>query len=123
MNARKIDISKAETALEVQIQKLKKGISGCYFEIQNLMNKELIFTGIDSLYTSLFKSAETRNKRGDLSDLELLNIMAKQKQSQMSLKSISYSIENARQKLKTLMNYNSDFNISSEIEIMNSTKN
>ncbi|MBK9388897.1 MAG: CusA/CzcA family heavy metal efflux RND transporter [Bacteroidetes bacterium] len=122
MNARKIDISKAETALEVQIQKLKKGISGCYFEIQNLMNKELIFTGIDSLYTSLFKSAETRNKRGDLSDLELLNIMAKQKQSQMSLKSISYSIENARQKLKTLMNYNSDFNISSEIEIMNSTE-
>ena len=123
MNARKIDISKAETTLEVQKQKLKKEISLCYFEIQNLLNKEQIYLSIDSLYTSLLKSAETRNKKGDLSDLELLNIIAKQKQSQLSLKSIKYSIENAMQKLKTLMNYNSDFNISREIEILNSPEN
>ena len=120
MNARKIDISKAETALEVQKHKLKKEISLCYFEIQNLLNKEQIYSSIDSLYTSLLRSAQTRNEKGDLSNLELLNIIAKQKQSQLSLKNIKYSIENARQKLKTLMNYNSEFNISSEIEILNS---
>lgn len=122
MNARKIEISKAETALEIQKHKLKKEISLCYFEIQNLLNKEQIYLSIDSLYTSLLKSAQIRNERGDFSNLELLNIIAKQKQSQLSLKSIKYSIENARQKLKTLMNYNSEFNISRDIEILNSSE-
>jgi len=123
MNAKKIDVSKAETALEIQKQKLKKGISYCYYEIQNLKGKQDIYRSIDSLYTNLLKGAETRRLKGDFSELDLLNIIAKQRQSRLSLNSMQYGIDNALQKLKTLMNYDSDFNIPAEIEIIDPVEN
>jgi len=118
LNAKKIDISKAETTLEIQKQKLKKTISICYYEIQNLIWKEEIFRSIDSLYSNLQKGAEAKRNRGDFSELELLNIIAKQRQSRLSLQGIRYSLENAKQKLKVLMNYDGDFNIPKETEVL-----
>jgi cobalt-zinc-cadmium resistance protein CzcA len=118
LNAKKIDISKAEITLEFQIQRLKKELSVCYYGMQNFINKYAIYRSIDSLYTFLLKNAETKHNKGDLSELDLLNINAKHQQVELNLNSTKYSIENSLQKMKTLMNYNEDFSVAEEIELL-----
>ena len=108
-NAKKIDVSKAEVTLESRKQKLKKEISLCYYEIQNLQAKQALYRSIDSLYTSLLRNAESRYNKGDFSQLDLLNIKARQQQAKLNLNATGYSIQNYLQKLKTLMNYEADF--------------
>ncbi len=118
LNARKIDISKSETALEIQKNKLKKELSLCYFELQNFLNRKEIFISIDSLYTALLRSAETRYQKGGISELELLNIIARKRQAQLDLKSIQYSIDNSMERLKALMNDSTDFSVLPDTEIL-----
>ena len=117
-NARKIDVSKAEVTLESRKQKLKKEISLCYYDIQNLQAKQALYKSIDSLYTSLLRNAESRYNKGDFSQLDLLNIKARQQQAKLNLNATGYSIQNYLQKLKTLMNYEVDFFIGNGIEIL-----
>jgi heavy metal efflux system protein len=117
-NAKKIDVSKAEVTLESRKQKLKKEISLCYYGIQNLQAKKALYGSIDSLYTSLLRNAESRYSKGDFSQLDLLNIKARQQQAKLNLNGTGYSIQNYLQKLKTLMNYQEDFIIPGGIEIL-----
>ena len=73
----------------------------------SITNKH-IYSSIDSLYSSLLKNAESKYNKGDFSQLDLLNIKAKQQQVMLNLNSTRYNIENILQKLKTLMNYQED---------------
>jgi len=117
-NAKKLDVSKAEVILESRKQKLKKDISLCYYDIQNLQAKQALYRSIDSLYTSLLENAESRYNKGDFSQLDLLNIKARQQQAKLNLNATVYNIRNGLLKLKTLMNYESDFNVSGETEVL-----
>jgi len=118
MNARKIDVSKARTTLELRKQSLMKEISGYYYEIQNLRARYELYRNIDSLYTVLLRNAEARYSKGDFSQLDLLNIRARQQQARLDLNSTEYSILNYFQRLRTLMNFDEDFTIPDEIEII-----
>ncbi len=118
MKARNIDVSKAELVLESRIQNLRKEVSLCYYTIQNLQAKEALYKSIDSLYSDLLKSAESRYNRGDYSQLDLLNIKARRQQVRLDLDGTGYNILTQFQKLKTLMNYQEDFVIGREIEIV-----
>ncbi len=119
----KINVSIADVNLEIKTQSLKKEISNCYYQIQYFENKLIIYTAIDSLYSKLLTNAEIRNEKGNLSQLDLLNIKAKQNQSQLSLKAVDYNIEKWYQKLKVLMNYYEEFYIATEIEILTAQDN
>ncbi|HOW41157.1 MAG TPA: CusA/CzcA family heavy metal efflux RND transporter [Bacteroidales bacterium] len=118
-NSRKIELTRAETELEAVKQNLAKELSSTYYEIQNLQNRKKILQEIDSLYATLAKSADTKRISGDMSEMERLNIVARQKQAQLDLNSIRYSIEIAGQKLKTLMNFSNEISVPDEIEILN----
>jgi cobalt-zinc-cadmium resistance protein CzcA len=118
MNARKIDVTKAEMVLESHIQNLKKEVSLSYYTIQNLQAKEALYRSIDSLYSDLLKIAESRHKKGDLSNLDLLNIEARCHQMKLSLDATDYSIQSEFQKLRSLMNYQEDFVIEKENEMI-----
>ena len=118
LNAKKIDVSKAEVTLELRKQKLKKEISLCYYEIQNLKARQSLYKSVDSLYTFLLRNAEARYGKGDFSQLDLLNIKARQQQSKLNMNSAGYSIQNSLQKLKTLMNVSEDFSMASQIELI-----
>ncbi|MEA3451093.1 MAG: efflux RND transporter permease subunit, partial [Bacteroidota bacterium] len=115
-NAKKINVSMAEITLEIYKQKLKKEVSFCYYEIQNLLNKKIIYSHLDSLYVNLLNNAEIRYTKGDLSQLDLLAVKAKKQQTSLLIKNIDNDIEIYFQKLKTLMNYNEEFSISESIE-------
>ena len=118
MNARKIDVSKSRATLELRKQSLMKEISLCYYEIQNRKARYELYKGIDSLYTVLLRNAEARYSTGDISQLDLLNIRARQQQGRLDLNGTNYGIRNYQQKLKTLMNFDDDFTIPAEIEII-----
>lgn len=116
--ALKIDVSRAELELESRIQILKKEISLCYYTIRNLKGKEALYKSIDSLYTDLIRNAESRYGKGDFSQLDLLNIKARRQQVKLDLDGTGYSIQSQYQKLRTLMNYQDEFAIGGEVEIL-----
>ncbi len=116
LNAKKINIYKAETILRIEQQQLKKEVSICYYTIQKLLNKQLIYTSIDSLYSKLLYNAEIKHKKGDFSPLDFLNIKAKRQQASLNLKNIEYTIDKSFQHLRTLLNFNDEFTISTENE-------
>ena len=117
-NARSIDVSKAEAALESQKGKLIKDISIGYYELQGLQARKKLYNSVDSLYTGLLRNAESRYIKGDFSRLDLLNIQARQQQAKLNLNAVIYDIQNSLQKLKTLMNYEEDFSVPDSIELL-----
>ncbi len=120
-NALRNDVFNAEIILEIRKQMLKKELSVCYYEIQKLRNKQMIFLSIDSLYSKLLGNAEIKHNKGDFSQLDLLNIKAKQQQARLNLNSSKYGIGKSFQKLQTLMNTDEAFDVPTEIEIVNRT--
>ncbi|MDY0280883.1 MAG: CusA/CzcA family heavy metal efflux RND transporter [Salinivirgaceae bacterium] len=117
-NLKTIEILKAEVNLEIAKQKLEKEISIEFYTLQNHQNKQKLYQSIDSLYSKLMQSAESKNKKGGLSHLDLLNIKAKQQQSEITLSNLAHNINKAFQKLATLMNHSEKFNIASDIDIV-----
>jgi heavy metal efflux system protein len=77
-----------------------------------------MYRSIDSLYSDLLRNAESRYGKGDFSQLDLLNIKARQHQAKLNFKGTGYSIQNFLQKLKTLMNYEEDFVVTGNIEMI-----
>ena len=119
--AKAIEISIAETELNIRKNKLSKDVSIVFFEYQNFISKQQIIKTLDSLYSELLLNSEKRLQKGDLSRLEMLNIKAKKNQTTLSLSSIEIDIKNSYNKLKFLMNYENDFNLSNTIVILPST--
>ncbi len=77
--SKQIDISIAETRLNIQKNEVAKNVSWAFFNYQMLQNKRDIFKTLDSLFTELLVNSEKREARGDVSHLEVLNIKAKKK--------------------------------------------
>ncbi|MBN2631969.1 MAG: CusA/CzcA family heavy metal efflux RND transporter [Bacteroidales bacterium] len=117
-NARMIEVVRAELMLESRIMSLKKQVSLSYYTIQNLQAKELILKRIDSLYTDLLKNAESKYARGDYSQLDFLNIQARRQKVKLDLDHIRYNIKAQYKKMHTLMNYDDNFLVGGELDII-----
>ena len=116
--ALKINIQKAELMLEIQKAVLKKEISICYFGIQQNFGKIQLYKSIDSLYTVLLKNATLRFEKGNLSQLDMLSIKARQQAVKLNLGSFETRHQQLMQKLKMLMNYGEDFTIQAVPEML-----
>lgn len=116
--ALKIEINKAELLLEVQKAALRKEISANYFGIQQNLGKIQLYKSIDSLYTILLKNATLRFEKGDLSQLDLLSIKARQHAIKLDLNNFEIQQQQLLQKLKLLMNYSDDFTVSTMPEVL-----
>ncbi|MBN1253387.1 MAG: CusA/CzcA family heavy metal efflux RND transporter [Bacteroidales bacterium] len=117
--SKQIEVNIAETNFDIQKNELLKNISAAYFNYQILLNKAELYKKTDSLYTELMNYSEKRAEKGDLGSLEVLNIKAKKNQVSISLKALNIDIESAYKRLKLLMNSETDFKISTNIEIAN----
>ncbi|MHC1707049.1 MAG: CusA/CzcA family heavy metal efflux RND transporter [Bacteroidales bacterium] len=115
---RKIEAGQAETNFEIEKQQLYKEVSRTYYETQNHLLKLKIYREMDSLYAQLLKGAQIQLEQGDISNLDLMNIRAKQQQTRVRLNALNYDLEKSTQKLKTLMNYDSTFSLSTTIELV-----
>jgi cobalt-zinc-cadmium resistance protein CzcA len=115
LKAKRVEHSIAETELKMRTESLIKQLSLNYVEVQIINEKLKIYENIDSLYLIILKGATVRNSKGDITNLDLLTIKAKQHQVKNQLNEITNSQENAMAKLKTLMGYDSSFVVSPEI--------
>lgn len=107
-SALKIEMQKAELMLEVQKSALKKEISVSYFGVQNVLGKIKLYKSIDSLYSVLLKNATLRFEKGDLSQLDLLSIKARQHAIKLDLGSFETKHSQLMLQIKMLMNYTDD---------------
>ena len=113
------EISVAEYKL--QLIDLIKKVSVKYVELQVQQQKLEIFREIDSLYTIILSGAESRRRNGDISQLELLTIKAKQLSVKNELKEIRYNISDMFNYLRVLMGYKEPFSLSKDVEIIKRT--
>ncbi len=116
--SKQIEISMAETRLNMQKNEIRKNVSASFFNYQMLLNKREIFIKLDSLFTELLVNSEKRETKGDVSQLEVLNIKAKKNQVSILLNALNIDIENAGKKLKVIMNYDEDFTVSGVLELL-----
>jgi heavy metal efflux system protein len=116
--SKQIEISMAESRLNIQKNEIRKNVSTSFFNYQMLLNKRDIYITLDSLFTQLLANSEKRQHRGDVSQLEVLNIKAKKNQVSILLNAINVEIENAHKKLMVIMNYETGFTVSGVLEIL-----
>ncbi len=119
LKMKKVEHNVSKLELEVQKEHIIKQVTYSYIELQVLNEKLKIFRNIDSMYLNILKGATIRNKKGDISNLDLLSIKAKQQQIQHQLNEIKYKKENTFSKLKTLMGYDSVFNVLNDLTVLN----
>jgi len=118
LKAKRVEYNIAETELKIRTENLMKQVSLGYVELQVVNEKLKIYENIDSLYFNILKGATVRNSKGDITNLDLLTIKAKQQQVKNQLNEIKYNLENSIAKLKTLMGYDSSFVVSPEITVL-----
>ncbi len=118
LKAKRIEHNIAETELRIQNENLIKEVSLNYIELQVLSEKFNIYQNIDSLYLNIIRGATLKNSKGEISNLDLLNIKAKQQQVKNQLNEINFGIKNTYSKLKTLMGYDSSFVVSKDIQVL-----
>jgi cobalt-zinc-cadmium resistance protein CzcA len=116
--SKQIEISMAESRLNIQKNEIRKNVSTAFFNYQMLLNKRDIYKTLDSLFTELLVNSEKREQRGDVSQLEVLNIKAKKNQVSILPNAINVEIENAHKKLMVIMNYETGFTVSGVLEIL-----
>ncbi len=102
-------ISISEKELIQKQNNLEKDITKSYYHIQYLLNKQSIYTKIDSLVVSFLASSESRFKLGDISRLDYLNAKAKHQQVKIEVNHIMHNLDISLNKLGTLMQYDSAF--------------
>ncbi len=115
---KQIEISMAEARLNIQKNEIAKNVSIAFFNVQMLVNKRETSLMLDSLFTRLLFVSEKRESKGDISHLEVLNIKAKKNQLSILLNTLNVEIENAYRKLKIIMNYDADFEVSEVSEML-----
>jgi len=115
---KQIEVAIADANLNMEKNELIKNISILYSEYQILLNKQIVYQELDSLYNVLLSNSDRRARLGDVSRLEVLNIKAKKTQISIHLSSLHVDIDNAFKRLKVLMNYEGDFNIPISIELL-----
>ena len=121
IKAKRIEYTMALTELKIQSENLIKQVSLNYTELQIIKEKLKIYESIDSLYFNIVRGATFRNIKGDISNLDLLNMKAKQQQIQHQLTEVRYNFDNTFSKLKSLMAYDSSFTVSHEIQVLKYT--
>ena len=86
-------------------------MTSAYYDVLFLNAKLGFFKELDSLYSILNKSAETRCKLGDISQLDLMNAQAKKRQLSLDLEQLGFDISKAYQQLNVLLQTNESYTI------------
>lgn len=122
LKAKRIQFHSAEIEYSIQKEALIKQVSICYIELQVLQEMIAIYQQIDSLYANILNNATLRNLKGDMTNLDLLNIKANKQQILNQLNNVKYSFETSSSKFKFLIGVDTPFVLSDEIYLINYTQ-
>jgi heavy metal efflux system protein len=121
LKVKRIEANLVETELKIQTENLIKKVSLSYIELQILNEKLKIYQNIDSLYLNILRGSTAKNMKGEISNLDLLNVKAKQQFVKNQLNEVKFNFDNTYLKLKALMGYDSSFVVSQTIQTLNYT--
>ncbi len=88
----RVNVSLAEIELVRQKQLLTKEVSQAFYEIQYLLNKQKVYSEIDSLYRSFGQGSAFSYQQGNISKLDLMNAQAKQQQISALSNELKYNL-------------------------------
>ncbi len=117
--SRKVEHTLAEVQLRMKTEEIVKAVSVTYIELQILNRKLAIYSSIDTLYRNILHGASLKNSSGEINNLDLLNIRAKQQQVNNQLNDVKGQLGNTLTRLKTIMNLDSAFVVAEEIPMLN----
>jgi len=109
-----IGINIAEAEYKKVKELLIKDVSLVYFDLQYLLAKSDNYELVGELFRSLSDVSAYKFEQGDIGRLEMLNAQAKQQKIESEIANIESDIIRAYQKLKTIMNYDQNFNVEKE---------
>lgn len=112
------DVATAEVMLELEKQRLKKNVSQLYFSLQIVLNKQVVYKSLDSLYAEKLQNVELRVAKGDLSQLDLYRMQAQRERIKFQLNQLNFDAENRYKQLGSMMNYDSAFTIPNSLEVL-----
>lgn len=92
-------------------KQLTRELSQAYYRVIFSQNRHRIYYRVDSLYSRVSLSAETSQKKGALSYLEMLNAQSKYHEVHLLMKQMQHDIDIAYESLAMLMSYDSVFHI------------
>ena len=95
-------------------KQLTRDLSKAYYKLVFYHNRHEVYLQLDSLYARVSHAAESSQKMGDLSNLELLNAQLSYEEVHLLLTQMQRDIYIAQKSLATLMNYDSVFIIPEE---------
>lgn len=120
--ANSIDVLIAQANFEQQKIILTKNVSQSYYEIIYLLNKQIFYKYLDSIFLKFTTASEITYQHGGSTYLENLNAKAKQQKISLKLTQIQNDIDISYNNLKSLMQFDSIFTIKfdtlSEIKVL-----
>ncbi len=106
-----LGISLAEKELIRQELLLTRQVSQAYSDIVYLLNKQLIYQRIDSMYSNFNSMIETKYQKGDVSRLDLLNAKAKRQEIYEMMIRLGYELDSSRERLQALIQSDSVYEV------------
>lgn len=104
-------ISITEKELLQNKNNLEKVISKSFYNVQYILNKQLIYNKIDSLVVSFLSSSSSRYELGGISRLDYLNAQAKHQQVKIEVNHLKHDLDIALTRLGSLMQFDSSFTV------------
>ena len=115
LQTKKVEYQIAEYEFKMKYESIIKQVSLAYIELQIAHKKWNMYQRMDSLYMNIQKAAVIQNKNGAISNLDLLNIQAKQQFFKTKTIELKFDVKNREEELKLIMNYDSSFVLQNEI--------
>lgn len=121
LQTRKISHELAEIELQIRKEQISKQVSLVWSQLQILIQKLKLLNEIDSLYDGILRKAEIRERLGDMTSLEVLNIKAKKQQSGLQIKEINYQVESCLAQIKTICGLDFPFKVDESLPFFSLT--
>lgn len=103
------EVMKSSAEYDLAQIKLTRNATMAYYRDIYLQNKIQLLAKTDSLYQKILIDYSIRQKNGDISSLDLLNIKAKANQTSRDLLSLKNDLQITDNQLKNMMNYKGKF--------------
>ncbi|MCE1198235.1 MAG: CusA/CzcA family heavy metal efflux RND transporter [Marinilabiliales bacterium] len=108
----------AANELSMRQEKVMKEVSLGYLELQVNQEKQRILQEMDSLYEGLLNGSVLKNRAGDLTNLELLQIRVGRKQISRRLEESTYHLAEGYARIRQLIGYDTLFTVSPGIKLL-----
>lgn len=116
--SRNMNVDLASITLKMEEQRLIKTVSMHYMLAQYALQKAVLYTELDSLYSILLQMGNLKKSAGDISNITLLSIQAERQQTQLLMEMARADYNSALKRLMAVANYDTAFNVINDLPVI-----